>query len=704
MAPPNLVLSGVPPSRFIRTPCLPSIHIRPQFISASGNKIEMEEPFTKNLVDLNFGGSFRIVVSYVAKRIVAGRVVNDALPESFFAASGISALLGDELQKHFKTLNLECNLVTSAQYLIIDVKGEPALSHKPAAHFRLLDLETTVFMDPLEKIPPSGPRVPTQWANAVYKAIQDLIPRLACAAPVVFERTIRLENPWFKHIFGAIQDVLLRTEDLGCKRSLAKYLQVLANSCTCSKDMTAVLLLQDIAQKAQKRLEQRQQEVWQEYRILIPIPVLDERRAFICEMDMRLRLLLQHRASRKRREKARGNKATNDDNFDSDEEDLVAAQEHEAEEELIAELAQKEVVYPPDEKEEDEDALEEEDTDAEKRKRNSALRKIEKATMNILRAVAEGTPIEFKLNNDQNHSKVHKVYDINEGSVIAGSALRLARFLFCASTFHGLIIKAIWISRRGFIYIVLIVLIRGTVDIWIERVCFTFGIKSNLFVRSVSRGSVAGCGLRISLSNANAQSDNKTFVSLEGETGLPQITDVVEVDLDSDVRFVVVLEKKSILTAILQVLGKLKESLGGGLWMTGSGMPDKHIRGILALIRAKYPNLPFFIIRDCDYGGIRIARMYSRAVNDIVDLGVHASDLERHIPSLRLLPAKVYDLRMSEKSLQDKESLYPTIRDTLEFIVRRRKTAHCDSIGDWESYLVEKLSPLLLVETPSGGA
>ncbi|KAH9484960.1 Meiotic recombination protein SPO11 [Psilocybe cubensis] len=236
-----------------------------------------------------------------------------------------------------------------------------------------------------------------------------------------------------------------------------------------------------------------------------------------------------------------------------------------------------------------------------------------------------------------------------------GSSQALAQLFRVLDLAHEATLKGVPVTKRDIYYQdVSLFKKQKTVDTLVDDLAATFELaRSDLNIRSSSKGLVCGSGLRITLITG------EVIVCHDSEGSLiPHGEDIETFGLDEDVTWILVVEKEAIFQTLCRLQLPSHESMPGkGIIITGKGYPDVATRHLVkSLADALSKRIPILALMDADPFGLDILSVYKFGSRTMQHengklaakrtrwLGIWASELQSlNIDKEHLLPITRHD-------------------------------------------------------------
>ncbi|KAI9572046.1 DNA topoisomerase IV alpha subunit [Boletus coccyginus] len=354
------------------------------------------------------------------------------------------------------------------------------------------------------------------------------------------------------------------------------------------------------------------------------------------------------------------------------------------------------------------------------RQASEAIAQIEHLTLNILEQIVaslEKPPVVGK--HSKSNAKVEIQIADRRRDKTSGRASRVLRFpaqtkspssrpiaqlLRVMNFAHEALIQDLSVTKRDLFYKdVALFRSQKTVDKLVDDLAATLELnRADLNIRATSKGLVCGSGLIIHLLDGQVLRVNDS----EG-TLIPAGEDIERFEVDSDMSWVLVIEKE----AVFQTLCRLRFTRypglpGRGLIVTGKGYPDIATRQLVKTLSDNLPDdVPIVGLVDGDAYGLDILSVYrygsqslrheneKLAAHRIQWLGIRSSDLAGlgiHLGAL--IPITKHDEKKALAMLQHHGNTLPgEWRKELMRILHTRRKAEIEILtSGWSGNQVEE--------------
>ncbi|KJA20085.1 hypothetical protein HYPSUDRAFT_839020 [Hypholoma sublateritium FD-334 SS-4] len=268
-----------------------------------------------------------------------------------------------------------------------------------------------------------------------------------------------------------------------------------------------------------------------------------------------------------------------------------------------------------------------------------------------------------------------------------GSAKGFAQLFKVLDLAHEAKLSGVPMTKRDIYYRdVSLFKTQKVVDSLVDDIAATFMLeRSDLNIRSSSKGLICGSGLSITLLSGEVICCNDTEGSL-----IPAGEDVEAFSVDDTVAWVLLVEKEAVFQTLCRLQICTNKSLPGpGILITGKGYPDVATRHIVKSLSDALPRrIPVMALVDGDPYGLDILSVYkygSRGMQHENDklaarrikwLGIWASELERlGIKKDDLLPITLHDQKKAYSILRHRNTPLPRrwIKELQHMLHSRRK-------------------------------
>ncbi|CAE6427164.1 unnamed protein product [Rhizoctonia solani] len=254
-------------------------------------------------------------------------------------------------------------------------------------------------------------------------------------------------------------------------------------------------------------------------------------------------------------------------------------------------------------------------------------------------------------------------------------------------------------------------------DALVDDLAATLGLtRGDLGIRAALKGLFCGSALTLTTSKGEIIRG----MDFE-ETLIPVGEDIVNVNIDKDLAWALIVEKEAIFQTLCTLgFASVHESIGRGIMITGKGYPDLATRQLVSVFSNELPErIPILCLVDADPHGMEILSVYKFgskilahedvAAERVQWIGVKRADIERlGIPSFEMLKITPTDVRKAENMICS-ETLPVEWAEELEEMLETGTKAEIEVIsgrGEGARALVEyvhgKVSEALALDNGDG--
>ncbi|KAH7342004.1 Spo11/DNA topoisomerase VI subunit A [Rhizoctonia solani] len=294
-----------------------------------------------------------------------------------------------------------------------------------------------------------------------------------------------------------------------------------------------------------------------------------------------------------------------------------------------------------------------------------AIQVLEEWAVSMLEGIVDGydkSKFEFYLGSCRKKSETNRVRRIVWPSKRTPTLKTIAGILKVAELAHLALKDEIPTTKRDIFYNdVKLFGKQATVDTLVDDLAITLGLKrGDLGIKAALKGLFCGSALTLTTTKG------EVIKGLDfEETLIPMGEDIVNVNVDEDLGWVLIVEKEAIFQTLCTLgFTSVHTSIGKGIIITGKGYPDLATRQLVSVFSNDLPErIPILCLVDADPHGMDILSVYkfgSRtmahedlAAERVEWVGVKREDIAKiGISSSEILEITAADVRKAESMLR----------------------------------------------------
>ncbi|CAE6434409.1 unnamed protein product [Rhizoctonia solani] len=294
-----------------------------------------------------------------------------------------------------------------------------------------------------------------------------------------------------------------------------------------------------------------------------------------------------------------------------------------------------------------------------------AIQVLEEWALSMLEGIVDGydnSRLEFRLASCRKKSDTNRVRKIVWPSKRTPTLKTIAGILKVAELAHLALKEEVPTTKRDVFYgDVKLFGKQAVVDTLVDDLAATLGLKrGDLGIKAALKGLF--CGSALTLTTAKGE----VIKGLDfEETLIPTGEDIINVNVDEDLSWVLIVEKEAIFQTLCTLgFASVHPSIGKGIIVTGKGYPDLATRQLVSIFSYELPeHIPILCLVDADPHGMDILSVYKfgsktmaheeLAAERVEWMGVKREDLELiGISGSEMLATSAADVRKARSMLR----------------------------------------------------